>query len=469
MRLGIPFGALAFVAALASGACQDEQNVGTGGGGGSGGSGGSGASTTTTTTSSTTSTSQGGGGSGSGECSVAQDCPGNDTECSTRTCVANVCGFDLAPAGTVLAQQVAGDCTELVCDGAGDVTGNADATDLPDDANDCTIDGCNGTQPQFTPASAGEPCAGPGNEVVCNDAGTCVECIDAIDCASGVCTPQFTCASASCADLVQNGAETDVDCGGPDCQTCAVGEGCAVSADCTSGDCQGGTCQPTCTDGLLDQDESDVDCGGATCAPCPVGGSCGVDGDCMSGLCSGSCDEYQLLVSELRSRGPGGGSDDFVELYNPLDVDVTLGADIEIAARSDGAAAYSPRWTAAGQIVPAHGHVLVAGPAYSAATIPDDALSSGIADKVSVVVRRAGTVLDAVCLYCGATDPFDATYDCEGAAFVLVGCTSNNSDRSLERKPGGALGSGTDTGDSATDFQITTPADPQNLSSPPAP
>lgn len=52
----------------------------------------------------------------------------------------------------------------------------------------------------------------------------------------------------TCTDGIQNGNETGVDCGGPDCAACP----------------------PSCTDGIQNGDETGVDCGGPDCDPCPV-------------------------------------------------------------------------------------------------------------------------------------------------------------------------------------------------------
>ncbi|MCB0638624.1 MAG: T9SS type A sorting domain-containing protein [Lewinella sp.] len=54
------------------------------------------------------------------------------------------------------------------------------------------------------------------------------------------------CAAPSCEDNIQNGDETGVDCGGPDCPVC-----------------------PTCDDGIMNGDEEGVDCGGPNCPDCP--------------------------------------------------------------------------------------------------------------------------------------------------------------------------------------------------------
>lgn len=77
-------------------------------------------------------------------------------------------------------------------------------------------------------------------------------------------------ATATCGDSAQNGAETDVDCGGSACAPCAVNKGCFAATDCASGVCTNKTCvAPSCSDGVRNGDESAVDCGGG-CAPCPA-------------------------------------------------------------------------------------------------------------------------------------------------------------------------------------------------------
>jgi len=48
---------------------------------------------------------------------------------------------------------------------------------------------------------------------------------------------------ASCSDGVRDGAETDLDCGGP-CAPCANTLHCARATDCVSGRCSATTCQP---------------------------------------------------------------------------------------------------------------------------------------------------------------------------------------------------------------------------------
>jgi hypothetical protein len=48
----------------------------------------------------------------------------------------------------------------------------------------------------------------------------------------------------TCSDGITNGGETDLDCGGTCITKCEVASACAVAADCRSGVCRGGVCEP---------------------------------------------------------------------------------------------------------------------------------------------------------------------------------------------------------------------------------
>jgi hypothetical protein len=54
----------------------------------------------------------------------------------------------------------------------------------------------------------------------------------------------------TCRDKVQNGAETDVDCGGPDCPRCLTGQHCATHLDCATAICTQGVCHDCLNEGL---------------------------------------------------------------------------------------------------------------------------------------------------------------------------------------------------------------------------
>jgi Thrombospondin C-terminal region len=112
-------------------------------------------------------------------------------------------------------------------------------------------------------------------------------------------TADETAEPPSCDNGIEDGDETDVDCGGSCADKCGGGQGCEVDDDCASAECGAGmTCEdpPTCTDGILDGDETDVDCGGS-CPPCNDGEMCLEGPDCVSNVCdegicnSPTCDD----------------------------------------------------------------------------------------------------------------------------------------------------------------------------------
>ncbi len=153
--------------------------------------------------------------------------------------------------------------------------------------------------PPPPPPACPEPCEpsctngvedGRESDVDCGGAcGKCVEgkgCLSADDCTTGVCT-SGKCAAPACDDGVMNGAETATDCGGATCPKCVDGLGCGGSNDCQSGVCLAGQCRPaTCIDQNLNGTETDLNCGGL-CPECDDGKACKAGGDCKSGVCKG--------------------------------------------------------------------------------------------------------------------------------------------------------------------------------------
>ena len=184
------------------------------------------------------------------------------------------------------------------------------------------------------------------------------------------------------------------------------------------------------------------------------------------------------MISEVRSRGAGGAADEFIELYNPTGAPVTLDANWKIEARSNSSTSYSGRWTGTGKVIPAHGHFLIVGGTYAQTPAGDETLSTGITDATSLRLVNNTVTIDAVCYaFDAATQmPFvtDATYSCEGMPASNLphdntNSTASTADASIERKPGGAGGNCTDTGDNASDFANQMPATPMSSLSPPTP
>jgi hypothetical protein len=113
------------------------------------------------------------------ECTSAPGCPGTDTECHTRTCIAGQCGVSNMTAGTTVTAQTPRDCRKTVCDGNGGTTMANDDLDLPVDGNACTNDICSGGAPSNPFVSAGTGC---GSSNVCDGQGACVACVTASTC-----------------------------------------------------------------------------------------------------------------------------------------------------------------------------------------------------------------------------------------------------------------------------------------------
>jgi hypothetical protein len=196
------------------------------------------------------------------------DCGGS---CSTKCGDGKNCKLDAD-----CANQVSGSTCKMVGEigictppGCADKAINGDETDI-----DCGGSSCG-------PCAAGK---------------TCKLDRDCVSVASGKCVA-LVCAAPSCSDLVQNGAESDTDCGGagapvyPVCKACATGQKCAADGDCESDHCVGNACQaPTCIDGTKNGGEMGVDCGAVcegqkTNPGCPDASPCNVDGDCAGGWC----------------------------------------------------------------------------------------------------------------------------------------------------------------------------------------
>ncbi len=149
----------------------------------------------------------------------------------------------------------AGACTFTACDG-----------------RVCGSDGCGGTCGVCDPhydcvagACVYVPWCGDGT---CDEDETCETC--PLDC--GVCP------DPTCDDEIQNQGETDVDCGGPHCDGCEVGQSCLVGDDCLSRVCSDTLflcLAPRCGDGVCHTDD-DEDCASCPedCGPCCPNGTC---------------------------------------------------------------------------------------------------------------------------------------------------------------------------------------------------
>lgn len=135
--------------------------------------------------------------------------------------------------------------------------GKLDMGEACDDGNATAADGCTQCEVDecFTctaeaeqastcvPKAEKEPCE---STRFCDGKGACVECIEDAQCSGGYC---YMNVCASCMDTVQNGDETDADCGGAHCPTCGNGKKCNANEDCVSTFCTDGLCCDTICDG----------------------------------------------------------------------------------------------------------------------------------------------------------------------------------------------------------------------------
>ncbi|HZN05726.1 MAG TPA: lamin tail domain-containing protein [Pyrinomonadaceae bacterium] len=167
------------------------------------------------------------------------------------------------------------------------------------------------------------------------------------------------------------------------------------------------------------------------------------------------------MISEFRVRGPNGGNDEFVEIYNLSGAPVNIGG-WKIRGSNASASVSDRAIVTAGTVLQPGCHYLftnsnaTAGP-YSGAVAGNQTYNVGIGDDGGLAVTLPdNTIVDQVGMSAGSAFK-------EGTPLANLGSTNLN--RGYERKPGGVAGSGTDTDNNTTDFQLITPSDPQNSSS----
>ena len=168
-----------------------------------------------------------------------------------------------------------------------------------------------------------------------------------------------------------------------------------------------------------------------------------------------------LVVSEVVTGGAS-ASDELIELHNPTTSALPLeGLEVIYVTSSGATISRRAAWEVGAPSVPAGGHVLIANASGIYAPIADATFESGMAatgGSVAIRILGASTAVDAAGW--GTTT---STWR-EGAP-----ATAPAAGASIERRPGGALGSANDTDDNAADFAERLVPGPQNLGSPPTP
>jgi uncharacterized protein len=168
-----------------------------------------------------------------------------------------------------------------------------------------------------------------------------------------------------------------------------------------------------------------------------------------------------IVISEFRVRGPNGGNDEFIELYNLSTAPVSIGGWKIRGSSNTGAIGDRATITSGTSLMPGCHYLLTnstttAGP-YSGSVPGDQTYSTGIADDGGLAVTLPdNTIVDQVGMSAGSAFK-------EGTPLANLG--TSNLNRGYERKPGGAAGSGTDTDNNSNDFVLISPSDPQNSTS----
>jgi len=284
-----------------------------------------------------------------------------------------------------------------------------------------------------------------------------------------------------------NGAESDVDCGGPDCPGCANGGTCDAGSDCASLSCGLGKCAAaTCNDGVGNGAESDIDCGGPTCPGCGIGLVCAVDDDCFSGICgpklcvATACENFKQDGQETNIDCGGGcpacvgpiinevdydqeAVDDdaeFVELYNPGTAPIALaGLALVLVDGADKTPYTTIALGPAGVLKPG-GYLVVRTPGLAVApgaltldfALPVGNLQNGAPDGIVVVHTLVPAQLDALSYEGEITD---ATVPPLGVVSLVEGQATPVLDDGVAPGSLSRLPNGVDSNDALSDWMLS--------------
>ena len=167
-----------------------------------------------------------------------------------------------------------------------------------------------------------------------------------------------------------------------------------------------------------------------------------------------------VVISEFRTRGPNGGNDEFIELYNLSELPSNV-SNWQIkgsnAAGTTSVRAIIPN----GTLIAPHCHYLITnsnptGGPYSGSVPGDQTYGVGITDDGGIALTTAdGTIVDQVGMSSGSAYREGSTID----------ALTTSANRSYERRPGGSAGSSQDTDNNRSDFRLISPSSPQSAGS----
>ncbi len=161
-----------------------------------------------------------------------------------------------------------------------------------------------------------------------------------------------------------------------------------------------------------------------------------------------------IVISEFRTRGPKGTTDEFVELYNPTGAAVNISGWLLKASSSTGVVG-TRATIKTGTILQPGKHYLLANNGFRGTVSANQKYSTEVADNGGIALFNGTTLVDQVGMSAGSAYK-------EGT--ILTPLTTN-ADRSYERKLGGSAASCMDAGNNSADFQLISPSAPQNMAS----
>lgn len=162
-----------------------------------------------------------------------------------------------------------------------------------------------------------------------------------------------------------------------------------------------------------------------------------------------------VVISEFRTRGPAGANDEFIELFNLSLSTVDIGGWVIKGSNSDGTVTTKAIISNGVTLNPGC-HFLLTNSntnGYSGSVPGNQTYGVGITDDGGIaLVNSGGTIIDQVGMSSGSAFK-------EGTTLFPLTSSTN---RSYERKPGGAPGNTQDTDNNQNDFLLLSPSQPQN-------